>query len=172
VFREQAIDVAQWDKNVMENGDKIFKLHSEALRVQVAQKELDQNLEILYTQQNELHQLLASLENEVETLANEIDMNPTDVEREKGYQLAEDINSQLDQMGNTVKELITKLNTSQEKSVDAENPIAQIVKILNSHLNSLQWIDQNSAILQSRIQDVSKHFTFQKGEQERIHGRK
>jgi hypothetical protein len=59
-------------------------LHSEALRVQVAQKELDQNLESIYTQQTELHQLLEALEAEVETLYNEVDMSPTDVEREKG----------------------------------------------------------------------------------------
>jgi hypothetical protein len=39
------------------------------------------------------------------------------------YQLAEDINGQLDQMGNTLKELITKLNQSQEKSIDPDNPV-------------------------------------------------
>jgi peptidoglycan hydrolase CwlO-like protein len=62
-------------------------LHSEAHRVQVAQKELDQSLEIISTQQNELNLLLDSLDAEVEQIANEADLNPSDLEREKGYSL-------------------------------------------------------------------------------------
>ncbi len=53
-------------------------------RVQVAQKELDQNLEMIFTQQNELDQLLQSLEAEVDTTYNEAELGPLDLERKKG----------------------------------------------------------------------------------------
>lgn len=40
---------------------------------------------MINTQQTELHQMLESLEQEVTNLANESDMGPIDIEREKGY---------------------------------------------------------------------------------------
>ena len=33
--------------------------------------------------------------------------------------------------------------------------VAQIVQILNAHLTSLQWIDQNASSLQLRVQELS-----------------
>jgi len=167
-FTRQAIEVAKWDREVMENGDKIFKLHTEVNRLQVAQKELDQNLEMIFTQQTELHQLLESIETEVETVYNNTDLSTVDIEREKGYQLAEDINGQLNDISSTLQKLIAKLNASQEKTLDNENPLHQVIKILNAHLNSLQWIDQSSSQLQSKMQDVNKQLNFQLQEQERL----
>lgn len=155
----------------MENGDRIFELHGEVQRVQVAQKELDQNLEIIYGQQNELDALLSSLESEVENLANESEPTPTDLEREKGYQLAEDINAELDQMETTLKDMINKLNASHTTS-DSDNPVNQVVKILNAHLTSLQWLDQNSNYLQSKLQELNRAFNAQKSEQEWLHALK
>jgi len=171
VFTKQAVDVSKWDQSIMENGDKVYKLHTEVKRVQVSQKELEQNLEIISTQQNELSSLLDSLESEVDGIVADSDLTPTDIEREKGYQMAEDINAQLDQMATTLKDLVSKLNLSQEKNGDGENPVFQIVKILNAHLNSLQWIDQNSSYLQSKLQEVSRIFATQKAETERIQKR-
>jgi nuclear pore complex protein Nup62 len=169
IFTKEAITISKWDKDIMENGDQLFKLHTEVQRVQVGQKELDQSLEIIHTQQSELHQLLDSLEADITSLYNESEMGPTDEERDKGYQLAENINGQLDQMSNTLKELISKLN-AHSKDSDDQNPVSQIIKILNAHLNSLQWIDQNSAVLNTKIQEVSKQFGIQLKEQERLYG--
>jgi hypothetical protein len=54
--------------------------------VQVSQRELDQNLEIIYTQQSELHHLLQALESDLDTtITNQMDLSPTDIEREKGF---------------------------------------------------------------------------------------
>ena len=73
-------------------------------------------------------------------------------------------------MSHGIKQLITKLNAAHEKSEDTESPVNQIVQILNAHLNSLQWIDQNTATLHSRIEEASKQFTVRKREQERLYG--
>lgn len=53
----------------------------------MAQKELDQNLEMIFTQQTELHQLLESIESEVENVYNNTDLSTVDIEREKGFVL-------------------------------------------------------------------------------------
>src|SRR5699024_1342878 len=90
-------------------------------RVQIAQNELDQNLEFIHTQQTELHQLLDGLEQHVFKLAEETELSPSDKEREKGYQLAEDVNVQLDQMANTLKELVNTLNSENQYQSDDNN---------------------------------------------------
>jgi len=46
--------------------------------------------------------------------------------------------------------------SNQAKSIDQENPVNQIVKILNSHLNAMQWIDRNTGILQEKLDQVTK----------------
>ncbi len=52
-------------------------------------------------------------------------MTSVDVEREDAYKKAEDINSQLDSMGGTLRDLAKRLNDSQEASVDKNNPVRQ-----------------------------------------------
>jgi len=46
--------------------------------------------------------------------------------------------------------------------------INQIQQILNAHLSSLQWIDQNAAQLQQKLQEVTKQSKAAQIEQERI----
>lgn len=50
----------------------------------------------------------------------------------------------------------------------ADGQINQIVKVLNAHLTSLQWVDSNSVLLNSKIQEVSKQFQVLQKEQERF----
>ena len=45
--------------------------------------------------------------------------------------------------------------------------MAQIAKILNAHMDSLQWIDQNTNKLQQRVKEVSQIMDTQRKEQER-----
>lgn len=45
--------------------------------------------------------------------------------------------------------------------------LQQICKILNTHMDSLQWIDQNSVLLQRRVEEVSKLCDNQRKEQEK-----
>jgi hypothetical protein len=46
------------------------------------------------------------------------------------YQLAEDINGQLDQMATNLKDLIQKLNTAHNKNVDTDNPVCTVHKVI------------------------------------------
>jgi nuclear pore complex protein Nup62 len=169
-FTKQAHQVAEWDNKIIDNGAKIMKIYEHVNKVQVSQKELDQTLELIFTQQQELNGMLDSLEGELDKLmsAQGRQENPADIEREKGYQLAEDLNRQLDQMGVTLRELIKKINSNQQQSADDDNPIYQIVQILNAHLNSLQWIDQSSSALQHKIAEVDKQLKASKLEHDKL----
>jgi nuclear pore complex protein Nup62 len=137
--------------------------------VSAAQNELNSNLELIFGQQKDLESVLVQLEGEVEKLSLTADFTPQDRERERGYQMAEQMNGQLDHMSNTLKDLVRRLNDAQSNGDNASDPVSQIVQILNAHLNSLQWIEQNAAVVQQRIQDVQRTFNAAQGDHERMY---
>jgi len=164
-FRLQAHKVAEWDKKLFTNSEEIIRLNEKVEMIQTSQSDLERHLELIATKQNELHELLNTLESEVDKL-NTSSPTPADQDREMGYQLADRMNSQLLVMNKTLKELIDKLNASANTPED-DNPVGQMIQILNIHLNSLQWVDQNSTILSEKINEVDKlsKLQRQKGEE-------
>ncbi|XP_062997842.1 nucleoporin-62 C-terminal-like protein isoform X2 [Elgaria multicarinata webbii] len=165
-FLQQATQVNAWDRTVIENGEKIMSLHREVEKVKLDQKRLDQELDFILSQQKELEDLLVPLEESVKEQGGTIYMQHADEEREKTYKLAENIDAQLKRMAQDLKDIIEHLNTSGGPA-DTSDPLQQICKILNAHMDSLQWIDQNSALLQRKVEEVTKVCESRRKEQER-----
>ncbi|OXB79634.1 UNVERIFIED_CONTAM: hypothetical protein H355_011020 [Colinus virginianus] len=165
-FLHQATQVNAWDRTLIENGEKITSLHREVEKVKLDQKRLDQELDFILSQQKELEDLLTPLEESVKEQSGTIYLQHADEERERTYKLAENIDAQLKRMAQDLKDIIEHLNTS-GRPADTSNPLQQICKILNAHMDSLQWIDQNSALLQRKVEEVTKVCESRRKEQER-----
>ncbi|KAL0994243.1 hypothetical protein UPYG_G00119750 [Umbra pygmaea] len=165
-FLQQATQVNAWDRMLVENGEKITSLHREMEKVKLDQRRLDQELDFILSQQKELEDLLSPLEESVKDQGGTIYMQNADEERERTYKLAENVDAQLKRMSQDLKEIIEHLNTSSGPA-DTSDPLQQICKILNAHMDSLQWIDQNSVLLQRRVEDVSKLCDNRRKEQEK-----
>ncbi|XP_077642719.1 nuclear pore glycoprotein p62-like [Lonchura striata] len=165
-FLHQATQVNAWDRMLIENGEKITSLHREVEKVKVDQKRLDQELDFILSQQKELEDLLSPLEESVKEQSGTIYLQHADEERERTYKLAENIDAQLKRMAQDLKDIIDHLNTSGGPA-DSSDPLQQICKILNAHMDSLQWIDQNSAVLQRKVEEVTKVCESRRKEQER-----
>ncbi|XP_066127587.1 nuclear pore glycoprotein p62 [Saccopteryx bilineata] len=165
-FLQQATQVNAWDRTLIENGEKITALHREVEKVKLDQKRLDQELDFILSQQKELEDLLSPLEESVKEQSGTIYLQHADEEREKTYKLAENIDAQLKRMAQDLKDIIEHLNTSGGPA-DTSDPLQQICKILNAHMDSLQWIDQNSALLQRKVDEVTKVYEGRRKEQER-----
>ncbi|NWR68041.1 NUP62 protein, partial [Bucorvus abyssinicus] len=142
-FLHQATQVNAWDRMLIENGEKITSLHREVEKVKLDQKRLDQDLDFILSQQKELEDLLTPLEESVKEQSGTIYLQHADEERERTYKLAENIDAQLKRMAQDLKDITEHLNTSRGPA-DTSDPLQQICKILNAHMDSLQWIDQNS----------------------------
>lgn len=155
-----------WDRMLVENGEKITALHKEMEKVKLDQRRLNQELDFILSQQKELEDLLCPLEESVKEQSGTIYMQNADEERERTYKLAENVDAQLKRMSQDLKEIIEHLNTSSGPA-DTSDPLQQICKILNTHMDSLQWIDQNSVLLQRRVEEVSKLCDNQRKEQEK-----
>lgn len=171
-FDRAANLVSKWDRAIVANEDRIHALHRDAESLQIAHKELSSNLEIITSQQTELHSLLDALETDVERKlgANGVGSGafsnggttmpsvPADVEREAMHRLAAEVMEELDAMALTIRDLVIDLNKNSGASTEdgVSDTVSQIISVLNSHLDSLQYLDETSSTLQKRIGEVSR----------------
>ena len=149
VFVNQAAQVNAWDKLLITNGEEIVSLNQEVERVKIEQQQLEHELDYVVGQQKELQDCLVPLEKELASLS------VSDPEREYTYRLAEDLDTQLKRMSEDLKEIIEHLNEA-NRTQDSSDPIVQIGKILNAHMNSLQWLDQQTSMLNQKIQQIDQ----------------
>lgn len=95
---------------------------------------------------------------------------PTDAERERTYQLAETLDAQLQRMSGDLREVIDHLNTANKSAGDDDDPVVQIARVLNAHMDSLQWIDSASGQVQRKLEDLAKLQEMRRRENERVGG--
>ncbi|CAH0482431.1 unnamed protein product [Peronospora belbahrii] len=157
-FTTEAVKVSKWDSDLMDSQRKLGDIAGDVRRIQVAQNELDTNLDTIFAYQMELKSTLEQLEKSVDKMYESQDQMPVaaDIEREQTLQLSVDIDDQLNSMATTLKETVEKLNKAQDDVADDSNPMVQIMKVLNVHHNSLQWIEGTSGRISSEIAQLSR----------------
>ncbi|GLV40583.1 Nucleoporin 62kD [Carabus blaptoides fortunei] len=160
MFLNQALQLNAWDRLVIANGEKIMALNSGIEKVKQQQQQLDHELDFVLAQQRELEECIVPLEKELK------DVPITDQDRNHTYQMAENLDTQLKQMSENLKEIIEHLNES-NKTEDMNDPVAQIGRILNAHMNSLQWIDRNTAQISTFLDQISKMHDVHRRDNER-----
>ncbi|KAE9297040.1 hypothetical protein PF008_g23848 [Phytophthora fragariae] len=163
-FTTEAVKVSKWDSDLMDSQRQLGDIAGDVRRIQVAQNELDTNLDTIFAYQMELKSTLEQLEKSVDKMYESQDQMPVaaDIEREQTLQLSVDIDDQLNSMTTSLKETVEKLNKAQDDAADENNPMVQIMKVLNVHHNSLQWIEGGAgklngeiALLSRKLQDSS-----------------
>lgn len=149
MFANQATQINAWDRVLIENSDKIVTLNDAFTKVKLEQKALEHELEYVAAQHAELDECIKPLEMEMSK------SQQFDPEREQTYLMAESLDTQLKQMGEDLKEVIEHLNEA-NKDRDPNDPIVQIGKILNAHMSSLQWIENSTSHITSKLETITK----------------
>jgi len=167
-FVLQATQVNTWDRQLIENGEKVTELNNEVERVKADQSRLDRELDFILSQQEELEELLQPIEASAKSQQLVQHVQHSDVERERTYNLADNIDAQLKRMMEDLREIIERINNSNVNPGSGggagDEAMASIGKILNSHMDSLQWVDQSTNQLQKRLQDVGTLMESRKAE--------
>ncbi len=70
-----------------------------------------------------------------------ITQQTSDTSRIEMYKLLIEVDNQLKTMSIDLKDIIKRLN---ETNVNINDPVVQISKILNAHMDSLNWIEENA----------------------------
>lgn len=149
-FINQATQINAWDRLLIANGEKIVELNDAVQTVKNEQQSLEHELDFVLAQQKELEDLLAPMEKQ---LSEETMDRLRDPEREHMYSLAENLDTQLRQMSEDLKEVIEHLNET-NRSQDSNDPIVQIGRILNAHMSSMQWIDNSIAQISTKLDQL------------------
>ncbi|RDA83271.1 hypothetical protein CP532_0976 [Ophiocordyceps camponoti-leonardi (nom. inval.)] len=163
-FKEQATVVSTWDRNLVDNGEKIQKLYLDTFEAERASHEIERQLVAVESQQDELEAWLDRYESEVQDMmAKQVGLGEQlagpDQERERTYKLAEKLTQQLDEKSRDLSKMVKEINDisgNLTKGTKAEDPLSQIVRVLNGHLTQLQWIDAHSAALQAKVAAAQK----------------
>ncbi|KIY73730.1 hypothetical protein CYLTODRAFT_406455 [Cylindrobasidium torrendii FP15055 ss-10] len=163
-FNKLAGEVAVWDRALIENGNNLSAIYNHVLAAEREQSEVDEALNSIEQQQRDLLATLDGYGKSAQELAGTsgalrvTDKGPADMERDKNYMLAMDLQVQLDDLSSSLTEMITSVN---DLSLPAEGsssqaPMSQIAGILSSHLESLQWITGAVKEVESKVTDVEK----------------
>ncbi|XP_013147916.1 PREDICTED: nuclear pore glycoprotein p62 [Papilio polytes] len=147
IFINQATQINAWDRLLIANGDMIVELNDTIQSVKNEQQSLEHELDFVVAQQRELQEMLAPLERGL------ADTGLRDPERDHMYTLAENLDTQLRQMSEDLKEVIEHLNET-NRSQDTNDPIVQIGRILNAHMSSMQWIDNSIAQISTKLDQL------------------
>ena len=164
LYGNQARHLNAWDRLLISNGEKILGVSNGIERIKQQQQQLDQELDFVLAQQKELEDCIAPLEKELDEVV------VSDIDRDQTYKLAENIDTQLKQMSEDLKEIIEHLNDETNKVQELSDPVIQIGRILNAHMNSLQWIDRNTSQIGSHLDEISKMHEVNRRKHETLHG--
>ncbi|KAI8842567.1 hypothetical protein BC829DRAFT_343385, partial [Chytridium lagenaria] len=144
----------------------ITRLNQSVRGLTETQDQVDQTLDYIESQQLELGTLLDQYEQQVRALyegapdvvREPIRITPADEEREKAYSLAETLSRQVDDMGRQLSGIIDEINSAKgAHGVEVggarveENPVNKIIRILDTHLTSLQWLDESTEEMGGKI---------------------
>lgn len=174
--------MSKWDRQLVDNGEKIQKLYLDTFEAERASHEIERQLLSVEGQQDELEAWLERYESEVgEMFAKQIgpgeQLTGPDQERERTYKLAEKLSQQLEEKSKDLTKMVQEINDisgALMKGAKPEDPVSiqdlsfplilanqrtqlsQIVRVLNGHLTQLQWIDANASTLQAKVTAAQK----------------
>ncbi|TKX25806.1 Nsp1-like C-terminal domain-containing protein [Elsinoe australis] len=163
-FGNMATRISAWDRQLVENSDKISKLYARTFQAERDTAEVERQLTSVEGEQQELERYLDQYEKTVDELIarNGGIEGGVDAERERTYRIAERCSSRLTSMSHDLTSMIDEINSAStnlrqsNKSANAQDPLTQIVKVLNGHLSQLQLIDQGASQLQSKVTAAQK----------------
>lgn len=161
-FRKQANEIAEWDKRILQNRDVLLKLESEVANAAETQADLERQMELIETHQQEVDKALQSIEEEAERIYKDERNALLDDEaastRDAMYEQSEVVERELEKMAEQIKTVIQTLNANQGgelEAIDGMTPMDVVVRILNNQLSSLMWIDEKAEEFSSRLQKLA-----------------
>ncbi|XP_064101010.1 nuclear pore glycoprotein p62-like, partial [Macrobrachium nipponense] len=149
----QAAHVNSWDQLLQQGHDQVQQLRDTLNKVKMDQQSLQAELDFIQGQQQELEQLIEPLEAAVASTTPA--QHQGDRQRDNMHHLAQNLDAQLHQMTDDLCKVIEHLNSNNVGS-QATDPVNTVARVLSAHMDTLKWVDQNSALLTQKIEDLSR----------------
>lgn len=149
----QAAHVNAWDQLLQQGHDQVQQLRLTLDNVTMDQNRLQAELDFIQGQQQELEQLIEPLETAAASTTPA--QHQGDRQRENMHLVAQNLDSQLRQITDDLCKVIEHLNSSNSGS-RATDPVNTVARVLSAHMDTLKWVDQNTALLSQKIDELSR----------------
>lgn len=134
-------------------------------RLMLHQNEVGTQLQGIGSYQNELGTTLDQLEKNVDELfaaQSKVSVESADIEREKAYERALEIDSKLGQMGNVLENVVSDLNAAQERVWSSssgiggdgegkDEEVGKIIGVFNAHHETLAYLENRARAVDSDL---------------------
>ena len=148
-FKKSCQEVKEWDDFLlaMHHDLNIYSKHT-TRQIQELD-ELNNSLDSMKQVHEQIHQELTGTLKDVQQKIHEVSENnatAADKERQKNYEMAEDVNGRVTQLTDQLRVVVKKLNDVQDRrgSKSKMSHIETIEQIVDKHLRSLEQIDQKT----------------------------
>ena len=153
-FQEQASQVARWDRKIFECVELLYYVHKQIEYVDETRKNMEKDINDLKEQQKKF---IKELQDKIQAKSNSNDafqFDSTD-QRQKLYETAYNLTKRFKDMEQRLKKIINK-KTEGDEDDDSDDIFDNISKIANTHLNALQWIDQQAIEINDKLNLISR----------------
>lgn len=160
-FMHEAQRVAHYDATLRDTQHSLSDLTNLVSRLMLHQSEVDTQLQGIGSYQCELGGTLDLLERNVDELfaaQSHVNVGNADVEREKSYERALDVDTKLDQMNVALTNVVNDLNAAQERVWSSsgsrveegkDEEVGKIIGVFNAHHETLVYLESKARAVES-----------------------
>ena len=168
-FLTEAQRIAHYDATLRDTQHSLSELTNMVSRLMLHQSEVDTQLSGIGSYQNELSTTLDVLERNVDELfasQSNVNVQDSDIEREKSYERAIIIDKKLDGMVSTLNHVVNDLNAAQERVWSAsssgggegknDEEVGKIIGVFNAHHDTLAYLEGKARSVESDLRMIDQ----------------
>jgi len=167
-FLSEAQRVAHYDATLRDSQASLSELANAVSRLMLHQTEVNAQLQGIGSYQDELSKTLDLLERNVDELfagRSNIRVEDADIDRERSYERAIDVDNKLDSMCSTLRHVVNDLDAAQERfwsstlrsnGEGGDDEVGKIIGVFNAHHETLGHLESKARSLESDLTMISQ----------------
>mmetsp|Transcript_9546 Transcript_9546/g.23337 ORF Transcript_9546/g.23337 Transcript_9546/m.23337 type:complete len:385 (+) Transcript_9546:113-1267(+) len=169
-FLNEAQRIAHYDATLRDTQHSLSELTNMVSRLMLHQTEVDTQLQGIGSYQNELGTTLDLLERNVDELfaaQSNVRVEDADVERERSYERAIEVDHKLDAMGGALRHVVNDLNAAQERVWSSssgvggggerkDEEVGKIIGVFNAHHETLAHLESKARGVESDLAMITQ----------------
>ncbi len=152
-FLEQATQVREWEALILANATRVNDLRNTCDAVAAKQSLVSHGVDAIQEQQTRLLSLLDRLELETDKIT--VKSTQDHMTREGASRLAEEIDSQLNEIAELLNDTIHATAQQNEKQLKNKPSLRELARLVDLQVSALEWVDKGAKELEGQLIEAS-----------------